>query len=56
MFLETIVFISVVILLIVILQLKKSVTEKLDFLYLKIEQLSNQLVEKEKNALSSFLR
>lgn len=46
MFLETIVFISVVVLLVVILQLKKSVTEKLDYLYLKIEQLSAQLIEK----------
>jgi uncharacterized membrane protein len=46
MFLETIVFISVVILLIVILQLKKNLNEKLDFLYLKIEQLSSQLVDK----------
>ncbi|WEK18047.1 MAG: DUF2339 domain-containing protein [Candidatus Pedobacter colombiensis] len=46
MFLETIVFILVVVILIIVLQLKKNVAEKLDFLYLKIEQLSGQLVEK----------
>ncbi|ACU05173.1 DUF2339 domain-containing protein [Pedobacter heparinus] len=43
MFLETVIFIVVIILLITVLQLKKSLTEKLDFLYLKIEQLSKQL-------------
>nr|WP_121271584.1 DUF2339 domain-containing protein [Pedobacter schmidteae] len=46
MFLETIIFILVIIVLIVILQLKKNVTEKLEFLYLKIEQLSAQLAHK----------
>ncbi|WP_316809842.1 DUF2339 domain-containing protein [Pedobacter heparinus] len=43
MFLETVIFIVVIILLLVVLQLKKNVTEKLEFLYLKIEQLSSQL-------------
>lgn len=43
MFLETVIFIIVIVLLVIILQLKKNLTEKLDFLYLKIEQLSGQL-------------
>jgi uncharacterized membrane protein len=47
MFLETVIAILVVIILIVVLQLKKNLTEKLEFLYLKIEQLSAQLAKKE---------
>lgn len=46
MFLETVIFILVVIILIIVLQLKKNLTEKLEFLYFKIEQLSGQLTEK----------
>ena len=46
MFLETVIFILVIIILIIVLQLKKNLTEKLEFLYLKIEHLSGQLTEK----------
>lgn len=46
MFLETLIIILVIIILIIVLQLKKTVSEKLEFLYLKIEQLSGQLTEK----------
>lgn len=47
MFLETVIAILVVIILIIVLQLKKSLTGKLDFLYFKIEELSAQLAKKE---------
>ena len=49
MFLETVIFILVIIILIIILQLKKNLTEKLEFLYLKIEHLSSQLAKKDTN-------
>ncbi|SMC87046.1 DUF2339 domain-containing protein [Pedobacter nyackensis] len=47
MFLETVIFALIVIILIVILQLKRNLTEKLEFLYLKIEHLSSLLANKE---------
>lgn len=47
MFLETVIFILVIIILIIILQLKRNLTEKLEFLYLKIEHLSSLLANKE---------
>ncbi|WP_316815262.1 DUF2339 domain-containing protein [Pedobacter nyackensis] len=49
MFLETVIFILVIIILIIVLQLKRNLTEKLEFLYLKIEHLSSQLANKESN-------
>ncbi|MDR6785097.1 putative membrane protein [Pedobacter africanus] len=51
MFLETVIFILVIILLIIVLQLRKNLTEKLEFLYLKIEHLSAQLAKKEAHSL-----
>lgn len=47
MFFESIIFILVIAVLIVIIQLKKNLTEKLDFLYLRIEQLTTLLADKE---------
>src|SRR4051794_34444661 len=52
MFFESIIFILVIIVLIVVIQLKKNMTEKLDFLYLRIEQLSNLLANKESSVES----
>jgi uncharacterized membrane protein len=52
MFFESLIFILLVIVLIVIVQLKKNLTEKLDFLYLRIEQLSNLLANKDSSTLS----
>lgn len=47
MFLETVTFLLVIVILIVVLQLKKNLTEKLEFLYLKVEYLSSLLAKKE---------
>lgn len=49
MFLETVIVVLVIVILIIVLQLKKNLTEKFEFLYLKIEHLSNQLTEKNAN-------
>lgn len=49
MILETVIFVLVVIILIVVLQLKKNLTGKLESMHLKIEQLSGQLTEKNAN-------
>ena len=47
MVLEALIFILVIIILIIVLQLRKNLTEKLEFLYLKIEYLSAQLAKKD---------
>lgn len=47
MFLETIVLIAIIILLIVVMQLKSALSEKLDFLYHQIQELNAKLATKE---------
>jgi uncharacterized membrane protein len=47
MFLETVIFALIIIILLILLQLKRNLTEKLEFLYLKIEHLSSLLANKE---------
>lgn len=52
MFFESIIFVLVIIILIVVIQLKRNLTEKLDFLYLRIEQLTGLLANKDTSTIS----